>query len=75
MERGKEREVPAELRPPCLQPDCGASGVLVATLPVAPSRGVSGNGTPLQYPCLGNPMDRGPWPATIHEVTKSRQQQ
>ena len=71
MERGKEREVPAELRAPCLQPDCGASGVLVATLPVAPS----GSSTPLQYSCLGNPMDRGPWLATIHEVTKSKQQQ
>ena len=25
-----------------------------------------GNGNPLQYSCLGNPMDRGPWPSTIH---------
>ena len=25
----------------------------------------AGNGNPLQYPCLGNPMDRGPWWATI----------
>ena len=24
-----------------------------------------GNGNPLQYPCLGNPMDRGPWQATV----------
>ena len=29
-----------------------------------------GNGNPLQYSCLGNPMDRGAWKATIHEVTK-----
>ena len=28
------------------------------------------NGNPLQYPCLGNPMDRGAWWATVHEVTK-----
>ena len=27
---------------------------------------------PLQYSCLGNPMDRGAWQATVHEVTKSR---
>ena len=25
-----------------------------------------GNGYPLQYSCLGNPMDRGPWQATVH---------
>ena len=27
-----------------------------------------GNGNPLQYSCLGNPMDRGAWWATIHGV-------
>ena len=31
-----------------------------------------GNGTPLQYSCLGNPMDRGVWQGTIHGVTKSQ---
>ena len=30
-----------------------------------------GRGDPLQYSCLGNPMDRGAWQATIHGVTKS----
>ena len=25
-----------------------------------------GNGNPLQYSCLGNPMDRGTWWATVH---------
>ena len=25
-----------------------------------------GNGNPLQYSCLGNPMDRGAWRATVH---------
>ena len=30
------------------------------------------NGSPLQYPCLENPMDRGAWQATIHGVTKSQ---
>ena len=29
-----------------------------------------GNGHPLQYSCLENPMDRGAWQATVHEVTK-----
>ena len=31
-----------------------------------------GNGNPLQYSCLGNPMDRGAWRATVHGVTKSQ---
>ena len=30
-----------------------------------------GNGYPLQYFCLENPMDRGAWRATVHRVTKS----
>ena len=29
-----------------------------------------GNSKPLQYSCLGNPMDRGAWWATVHGVTK-----
>ena len=31
-----------------------------------------GNGTPLQYSCLENPMDRGAWRATVHGVAKSQ---
>jgi len=30
-----------------------------------------GNGNPLGYSCLENPMDRGSWWATVHGVTKS----
>ena len=30
-----------------------------------------GNGNPLLCSCLGNPMDRGVWQATVHEVAKS----
>ena len=30
-----------------------------------------GNGNPLQYSCLENPMDRGTWPATVHGVAES----
>ena len=36
---------------------------------IADSR--EGNGTPLQYSCLENPMDGGAWWAAVHEVTKS----
>ena len=31
-----------------------------------------GNGTPLWYSCLENPMDRGAWWAAVHGVAKSR---
>ena len=31
-----------------------------------------GNGNPLQYSCLGNPMHREAWRATVHEVAKSQ---
>ena len=31
-----------------------------------------GNGTPLQYSCLENPMDGGAWLAAVHGVTKSQ---
>ena len=31
-----------------------------------------GNGNPLQYSCLENPMDRGTWWATVHGITKSQ---
>ena len=31
-----------------------------------------GNGNPLQYSCLGNPMDRGAWWPTVQGITKSQ---
>ena len=31
-----------------------------------------GNGNPLQYSCLENPMDGGAWEAAVHGVTKSQ---
>ena len=31
-----------------------------------------GNGTPLQYSCLENPMDGGAWWAAVHGIAKSR---
>ena len=30
-----------------------------------------GNGNPLQYSCQDNPMDRGAWWATVHEIAES----
>ena len=40
-----------------------------------PGLGISpgkGNGNPLQYSCLENPMDRGAWRATVPGVAKSQ---
>ena len=31
-----------------------------------------GNGNPLQYSCLENPMNRGAWQTTVHRVAKIR---
>ena len=36
--------------------------------------GREGNGNPLQYSCLGNPMGRGAWRVTVRGVTKSQTQ-
>ena len=40
---------------------------LISGLRKSPERG---NGNPLQYSCLGDPMERGAWWTTVHEVTK-----
>ena len=32
---------------------------------------IEGNGNPLQYSCLGNPMNKGNWWAIVHGVAKS----
>ena len=34
--------------------------------------GGEGNGTPLQYSCLENPMDGGAWKAAVHGVAEGR---
>ena len=47
--------------------------VNVGDLSLIPGSGRSpgeGNGNPLQYSCLGNPMGRGAWQAAVHGVTK-----
>ena len=51
-----------------------ASACNVGDLGSIPGLGRSpgeGNGNPLQYSCLENPMDGGAWWATVHRVTKS----
>ena len=54
----RKRPVPCSLFPPLF--------------PVVPSIGQAreGNGTPLQYSCLENPMDGGAWWAAVHAVAE-----
>ena len=49
----------------------GDTGDVGSILGSGRSTGV-GNGNPLQYSCLGNPMDRGAWLATVLGVAKSQ---
>ena len=56
---GKEPATPGDIRDLGLIPGSGR-------LPG------EGNGNPLQYSCLENPVDRGAWWATVHGVTKSQ---
>ena len=42
----------------------------VSLIPGSESSPGEGNGNPLQYSCLDNPMDRGAWWATVHMVTR-----
>ena len=44
----------------------------VSSIPGSGRSPAEGNGNPLQYSCLENPMDRGTWWATVHGVTKSQ---
>ena len=49
----------------------GEAGDEVSIFELGRSPG-EGNGNTLQYPCLGNLMDRGAWRAAVHGVTKNR---
>ena len=57
--------------------DSKASACNVGDLGSIPGSGGypgEGNGNPLQYSCLENPMDRGTWWAIVHGVAKSQTQ-
>ena len=53
-----------------LPADLGAVGE-VGSIPGSGIFLGGGNGKPLQYLCLKNPLDRGAWQATVHGVTES----
>ena len=41
---------------------------------ISPKETYKGNGNPLQYSCLENPVDEGAWWAAVHRVSQSRTQ-
>ena len=47
-------------------------GSVLGSVPVSGRSPGEGNGNPLQYSCLENPMEGGAWWATVHGVTKSQ---
>ena len=54
----------------CNAGDAGDSG----SIPGSGRSPGRGHGNPLQYSCLGNPIDRGAWQATVHGVANSQTQ-
>ena len=61
----------------CSDSDSTESARNTGDLGLIPGSGIvpgEGNGYPLQYSCLENPMDRGVWQAAVHGVTKSQTQ-
>ena len=45
---------------------------IAASIPGSRRSPGGGQGNPLQYCCLENPMDRGAWCATVHRVAKTQ---
>ena len=54
--------------PPANAGDAGVTGLI----PGSGRLPGGGNGNPLQYSCLENPMDRGAWWTIVHGVPKSQ---
>ena len=44
----------------------------VGSIPGSGRSPEGGNGNPLQYFCLENPIDRGAWQTTLHLIAKSK---
>ena len=50
---------------------CGSGSIDSGCFQALQQSSGEGNGTPLQYSCLENPMDGGAWKAAVHAVAKS----
>ena len=60
------------LTDPGIEPRSLASPTLAVGLFITRAKFGEGNGTPLQYSCLENPMDGGAWEAAVHGVARVR---
>ena len=67
-ERNKSSHVALVVKNP---PANGGDSRDTGSIPALGRSPGEGNGDPLQYSCLGNPVDRGIWQSTVHGVTKS----
>ena len=64
----KTKEQTKQKKPlPASVGDAGNSG----SIPALGRSPAEGNGKPLQYSCLGNPMDRGAWWGAFHGIPES----
>ena len=58
-----------QCKEPACQCECRIRGL--GSIPGWEGSPGEGNGSPLQYSCLENPMDRGAWQAAVHWIVKS----
>ena len=65
----KKKRMRLPRQPSGKEPACQAGEV--GSIPGSGRHPGVGIGNPLQYSCLGNPMDRGAWWTTVHRVAKS----
>ena len=66
--RGQEltKKISGKKNPPANATDTRDKG----SIPGSGRSSGEGNGNPLQYSCVGNPMDRGAWRAIVHGIPK-----
>ena len=67
---GHNRETLLPVGSPGKESACNAGDP--GSIPASGKSPGEGNGNPLQYSCLENPMDKGAWQATVHGAAKSQ---
>ena len=64
--------VAQSVKKPLVIQETACNTVAPSSMPVSGRSPGEGNGNPLQYSCLENPMDRGAWWDTVHRVPRVR---
>ena len=57
---------------PVVKKSAYAGDIDMVSIPGSGRSPRGGHGSPLQYSCLENPMDRGTWRTTVHSIAKSQ---